>query len=55
MRIRLYLWLLIILQVLTLAAILMPISSKVLGVVIAGIIIFIAWDIKESNDEGNLL
>ena len=55
MRVKIYSWALFVLALIFMVVVLIPVSSKVVGLIIAGVIIFIAWDIKESGDEDNLL
>lgn len=55
MRVKIYSWALFVLALIFMVVTLIQTSSKVVGLIIAGVIIFIAWDIKESDDEGNLL
>ena len=55
MRVKIYSWALFVLALIFMVVIVIQTSSKVVGLIIAGVIIFIALDIKESDDEDNLL
>lgn len=55
MRVKIYSWALFVLALIFLVVILIQTSSKVVGLIIASVIIFIAWGLKESDDEDNLL